>query len=53
MLNFLKRLIAFRLGQTAARGTARFFGFGRLAMIAGIIGGLRAWRRHSQQHRHA
>ena len=53
MLNFIKRLIAFRFGQTAARGTARMLGFGRLAMIAGIIGGFRAWRRHSQQHRHA
>ncbi|HEX6098525.1 MAG TPA: hypothetical protein VF432_19570 [Thermoanaerobaculia bacterium] len=50
MLNFIKRLIAFRLGQTAARGTARMFGFGRLAMIAGVIGGWRAWRRY--QHRH-
>ena len=50
MLNFLKRLLAFRLGQTTARGTARMLGFGRLAMVAGLIGGFRAWRRY--QHRH-
>ena len=53
MLNFLKRLLVFRIGQTTARGTARMLGFGRLAMIAGIIGGVRAWRRHHHQHRHA
>lgn len=46
MLNFVKRLIAFRLGQSSARGAARLLGFGRLAMIAGIIGGVKAWRRH-------
>jgi hypothetical protein len=52
MLNFIKRLIAFRLGQTSARGAARMLGFGRLAMIAGLIGGLKAMRRH-HHHRHA
>ncbi len=51
MLNFIKRLVAFRLGQTSARGAARMLGFGRLAMIAGVIGGVKAWRR--SQHRHA
>lgn len=50
MLNFIKRLIAFRLGQTAARGAARILGFGRLAMIAGVIGGIKAMRRHHQRH---
>lgn len=46
MWNFVKRLIAFRLGQTTARGAARMLGFGRLALVAGLIGGFRAWRRH-------
>ena len=50
MWNFIKRLIAFRLGQKTARGTARMFGFGKLAVLAGLIGGWRAYRRH---HRHA
>lgn len=48
MWNFIKRLIAFRLGQTSARGAARMLGFGRLALVAGLIGGFRAWRR--QRH---
>lgn len=51
MLNFIKRLIAFRVGQSSARGAARLLGFGRLAMIAGLIGGVRAAKRH--RHRHA
>ena len=51
MLNFIKRLIAFRLGQTSAKGAARLLGFGRLAAIAGLIGGVKAFRRH--HHRHA
>jgi hypothetical protein len=50
MLNLLKKLVAFRLGQTSARGMARMFGFGRLAMIAGLIGGYRALKHHRQRH---
>ncbi len=50
MLSFIKQLIAFRLGQTSARGAARLLGFGRLAMIAGVIGGIKAMRRHPQKH---
>jgi hypothetical protein len=46
MMNMLKRLLAFRLGQTSARGVARMLGFGRLAVVAGLIGGWRAYRRH-------
>ena len=52
MLHFIKKLIAFRLGQTSAKGAARMLGFGRLAMVAGVIGGVQAWRR-SRHHRHA
>ena len=46
MLNFIKRLIAFRVGQSSARGAARLLGFGKLAAVAGIIGGVKALRRH-------
>lgn len=51
MLNFIKRLVAFRLGQSSAKAAARMLGFGRLAMLAGVIGGVKAYRR--RQHRHA
>ena len=53
MLNFIKRLIAFRIGQTSAKGAARLLGFGKLAAIAGIVGGVKAFRRHHHHHRHA
>ena len=46
MLNFLKKLFVFRLGQTSARGAARMVGLGRLGMIIGLIGGYRALKRH-------
>ena len=46
MLNFIKRLIAFRLGQTSAKGAARLLGFKRIAAIAGLVGGVKAYRKH-------
>ena len=46
MLNFLKSLLVFRVGQTSARGAARMFGLGKLAMLIGLAGGWRALRRH-------
>ena len=46
MLNFLKQLFVFRLGQTSARGAARMIGLGRLGLIIGLIGGYRALKRH-------
>ena len=46
MLNFLKSLFVFKMGQTTARSTARMVGLGRLGMILGLIGGYRAWKRH-------
>jgi hypothetical protein len=48
MWNFIKRLLVFRLGQKSARGAARMLGFGRLGLLIGLIGGLRAIRR--QRH---
>ena len=49
MLNFLKSLFVFRLGQTSARGAARMVGLGRLGLVIGLIGGWRALK----QRRHA
>jgi hypothetical protein len=49
MLNFLKSLFVFRLGQTSARGAARMVGLGRLGLVIGLIGGYRAWKRSRQQ----
>ena len=46
MLNMIKKLIAFRLGQTSARGAAKMLGFGRLAKLIGLLGGWRAVRHH-------
>jgi hypothetical protein len=46
MLNFLKKLFVFRLGQTSARGAARMVGLGRLGLVIGLIGGYRALKRH-------
>jgi hypothetical protein len=46
MLNFLKSLFVFRLGQTSARGAARMVGLGRLGLVIGLVGGYRALKRH-------
>lgn len=46
MLNFLKKLLMFRVGQKSARGAARMVGLGRLGLVIGLIGGWRAMRRH-------
>lgn len=48
MLNFLKSLFAFRVGQTTARGAARMVGLGRLGVLIGLYGGYRALKRHRQ-----
>jgi hypothetical protein len=46
MLNFLKRMLIFRIGQSSARGVARIVGLGRFGLLLGLIGGWRAVRRH-------
>lgn len=46
MLNFIKQLLVFRLGQTSAKGAARMVGLGRLGMVIGLIGGWKALKRH-------
>jgi hypothetical protein len=52
MLNFLKQLFVFRVGQTTARGTARLIGLGRLGMLIGLVGGWRAVKRHRHASAH-
>lgn len=49
MLNFLKKLFVFRVGQTSARGAARLVGLGRLGAVIGLIGGYRAIKRYRRQ----
>ena len=46
MWNVLRQFLMFRMGQNTARGAARMIGLGRLATIAGLIGGFRYMRRH-------
>ena len=46
MLNFLKSLFVFRVGQTTARGAARMVGLGKLGLLIGLVGGWRALKRH-------
>ncbi|HEX8616525.1 MAG TPA: hypothetical protein VF911_02960 [Thermoanaerobaculia bacterium] len=45
MLNILKGIFAFKMGQSSTRGMARMVGLGRLGMVLGLIGGYRAWKR--------
>ncbi|HYO77751.1 MAG TPA: hypothetical protein VE010_14925 [Thermoanaerobaculia bacterium] len=51
MLNILKGIFAFKMGQSSARGAARMVGLGRLGVILGLIGGYRAYRRHRMPYR--
>jgi hypothetical protein len=51
MLNFLRQLLVFRLGQKSAKGAARLLGFRKLGLIIGLVGGYRALKR--QRHAHA
>jgi hypothetical protein len=47
MLHFLKKLLMFRVGQKTTRGVARSIGFGKIATIAGLVGGYKYMRRHA------
>jgi len=47
MWNLIKNLVRFRVGQKSTRGAAKLLGFGKLGLILGVIGGLRALR-HSR-----
>jgi len=46
MLHFLKKLLMFRVGQKTTRGVARSIGLGKLAPVAGLVGGYKYMRRH-------
>jgi hypothetical protein len=47
MWNLIKKLVRFRVGQKSTRGAAKLLGFGKLGLILGLFGGLRALR-HSR-----
>ncbi|MBV9477205.1 MAG: hypothetical protein JO315_14110 [Acidobacteria bacterium] len=49
MLQFIKKLLVFRLGQKSAKGAAHMLGLKRLGLVIGLIGGWRAVHRH-QRH---
>lgn len=46
MFKFLRKMVRFRVGQKVTRGTARKLGLGPLSGLLGVIGGMRAARRH-------
>lgn len=48
MWNIIKQVFLFRVAQNSTRGVARMVGLGRLGVILGIIGGIKAVRR--QRH---
>jgi hypothetical protein len=47
MLHFLKKLLLFRIGQKAARGFAHSIGLGKIAQVAGLVGGYKHMKRHA------
>ncbi|MGA7614419.1 MAG: hypothetical protein WBX15_04490 [Thermoanaerobaculia bacterium] len=47
MLNMIKKLFYFRLGQKTGRGAARTFGLKYIAPVIGLIVGYRLMRKHS------
>ena len=47
MLDLLRKLFLFRVGQKTTKGFAHKIGLRTLAPIVGLIGGLRFMRRHS------
>ena len=47
MLNFLKKLLMFRIGQKASRGFAKSIGLHAISGAVGLVGGLKYMRRHS------
>jgi hypothetical protein len=47
MLNFLRKLLMFRVGQKTTRGFARTIGLGWIAQLVGLVGGYKNMRRHA------
>jgi hypothetical protein len=46
MLNMIRNLVRFRLAQKVSRGAAKKLGLRPIAGLVGLIGGIRAARRH-------
>lgn len=46
MWDLIKKLVRFRVAQKSTRGAAKLLGFGKLGLVFGLIGGLRALRHH-------
>lgn len=42
MWNIIKQIFLFRVAQNSTRGMARMVGLGRLGLVLGVLGGLRA-----------
>jgi hypothetical protein len=47
MLHFLRKVLMFRVGQKATRGFVRTIGLGKVAGLAGLIGGYKHMRKHA------
>jgi glucose uptake protein GlcU len=50
MWNIIKQIFLFRVAQNSTRGVARMVGFGRLGVILGIVGGIRAVMRQRRAY---
>ncbi|MGH9457766.1 MAG: hypothetical protein ACRD2J_09035 [Thermoanaerobaculia bacterium] len=46
MLKMIRKMVRFRLAQKVTRGAARKLGLRPIAGLLGVVGGLRAARRH-------
>ncbi len=47
MLQFLKKILMFRIGQKTARGFSRSLGLKSLALPIGLVAGYKYMRKHS------
>ncbi|HVR44125.1 MAG TPA: hypothetical protein VMS56_11860 [Thermoanaerobaculia bacterium] len=46
MWSFIRKMIRFRIGQKVSRGAARRLGLRPISSLLGVIGGLKAVRKH-------
>jgi hypothetical protein len=46
MWTFIRKFLTFRAAQGTTRSMARMMGLGRVAAVAGLVGGIMALRRH-------
>ena len=47
MLQVIRKLIFFRLGQKTTKGFAKSLGFKKLSPIVGLVGGFKMMKKHS------